>query len=299
MTEKPDHENEDEFEVLIEDDTPDADKGFEPKADEDNDAPDDPNEELVDVGARVKKRIDRLTFEKNEQRRAREAAERERDEAARVAQVLIERDRQAQAQLRQYEGGFVNQAKGRVEAEILQAKQEFKAAFESGDADGMAEASDKMARLAPQHEQYSRYKPAPEPEYRAPEPAPAPRAYDPSGDQNLMEFMDANPWFRTDPDMTALAVGLHQQAAMHEPHTVGTKEYYNKIAEKVKSAFPPKGEAPRTRSAPPVSPVTRGGTSNPARKQVTLTASQVRLASRLGLTPKQYAESLLESEQNQ
>lgn len=296
MTEKPEEE---ELEILIEDDVPDQDKGFTPPAEdaEDPDAPDD-NEELVDVGARVKKRIDRLTFEKNEQRRAREAAERERDEAARVAQLLIERDKQAQAQLRQYETGFVGQAKGRVEAEILQAKQEFKTAFEAGDADAMAEASDKMARLAPQHEQYSRYKPAPEPEYKAPEPAPQQRPYDPSADQNLMEFMDANPWFRTDPDMTALAVGLHQQAAMNEPHTVGTKEYYAKIAEKVKTAFPPKGE-PARKPIAPVSPVTRGASSNPARKQVTLTASQVRLAARLGLTPKQYAESVLESEQKQ
>jgi hypothetical protein len=297
MTERPDKNTEDDLEVVIEDDTPDSDRGFSPIEDGDEDKLDD-DAEIPDLGARAKKRIDRLTAEKNDQRRKREAAEREAAEAAKVVQALLERDRQYQAQLIQYEGGFVNQAKGRVEAEILQAKQEFKAAFETGDADAMAEASDKLSRLGPQHEQYSRYKaPVPQ-EAPPPQQVPQRQSYNPESDQNLMAFMDANPWFRTDPDMTAYAVGLHQQAAMNDPESVGTPEYYRSISERVKKAFPTKGEAPR-RGASPVSPVTRGTSSNPARKQVTLTASQVRLASRLGLTPKQYAESLLEMENKQ
>jgi hypothetical protein len=293
MTEKQE-DHEDDLDVVIEDDTPDSDKGFSPIEGEDDKADDD--SEIPDLGGRAKKRIDRLTAEKNDQRRKREAAEREAAEAAKLVQTLLERDRQYQAQLIQYEGGFVNQAKGRVEAEISQAKQEFKEAFETGNADAMAEASDKIARLAPQHEQYSRYRAPVQQEAPPPPPQPQRQSYNPESDANLMAFMDANPWFRTDQDMTAYAVGLHQQAAMNDPDSVGTPEYYRSISERVKKAFPTKGAAPARSS--PVSPVMRGNPSNPARKQVTLTASQVRLASRLGLTPKQYAESLLEMEKN-
>ncbi len=287
-----DLENEDDLEIVIDDDTPDADKGFDPlpeKTEEEQE-----EEEIAGVGERVKKRIDKLTAEKHDARRKYEAAQREAEEAARAVQVLLERDRAYQEQLRTYEGGFVNQAKGRVEAELVQAKAEFKAAFEEGNADRMAEAQDKIARLAPQHEQYSRYRPQePAPQPQVPQaPKPQPKAYDPTADQNLKAFMDENPWFNTDSEMTAYAMGLHQQAAIHDPDKVGTPEYYSEISSKVKKAFG-KEPAPAKPRTSPTAPVTRGAPSAPARKQVTLTASQVRLATRLGLTPRQYAESLL------
>lgn len=302
MTVEPE-DNEDDFDITIEDDTPLDDQGKPVAPDEPPPVDEEAEEEkeLSNVGERVKKRIDKLTADKHAERRRAEQIKRERDEAVRATQTLLERERALRNQMLQYEGGFVNQAKGRVEAEIAEAKRDFKAAFELGDADAMAEAQEKLARLAPQHEQYSRYR-APEPEkepvHQYQPQQPPQTQYDPTPDQNLMEFMDANPWFRTDPDMTAFAVGLHQQAAMSDPASVGSKAYYDSIAAKVKKAFG-KEEAPAKPRTSAAAPVTRGGSSVPARKQVTLSASQVRLAQRLGLTAKQYAESLLEMEKNQ
>lgn len=292
---------EDEFEVHIEDDTPEEDRGKPIASDDPADEEAAEQEELSNVGERVKKRIDKLTAEKHAERRRAEQIERERDEAVRAAQTLLERERALRTQMLQYEGGFVNQAKGRVEAEIAEAKRAFKSAFELGDADAMAEAQEKLARLAPQHEQYSRYKPQEMEEAPPPQQYQAPtqqKAYDPSADQNLQNFMSANPWFNQDQEMTAYAMGLHQQAAARDPGYVGTPEYYEEIATKVKKAFGKEAAPAKTRT-PASAPVTRGTPSNPARKQVTLNASQVRLATRLGLTPKQYAEALLEQEKNQ
>jgi hypothetical protein len=221
--------------------------------------------------------------------------ERERDEAAQAMQVLLQREHQMRETLSQYEGGFVNQAKGRVEAEMLAAKGDFKKAFEVGDADAMADAQERMARLAPQHEQYSRYQPKTPEAYVAPQQPQKP-TYDPSADQALQSFMTANPWFNQDEEMTAYAMGLHQRAAVNDPSTVGTADYYEEIASKVRTTFAHKLAKEKPQGRSPVAPVTRNTPGTTARKQVRLTASQVRLASRLGITPQQYAAQLLQQE---
>ena len=288
-------ENE-EFEIEIEDDTPPEDQGHQPMPEADDG--DDDGSELTDVSDRVKKRIAKLTAEKHDARRKREAAEREAQEAAVLTQRLIQELNQARQTVNRFEVGFVEQAKGRAEAEIAQAKVDFKKAYEIGDADAMADAQDRLARLAPQHEQFSRYKP------REIEPLELPHSqarqeqrHDPSQDENLQRFMTENPWFNQDQEMTAYAMGLHTQAASEDPTMVGTPEYYEAIAKKVKATFAHKlqPEQQRQRTSP-VAPVTRGSPTQ-ARKQVKLTQTQVRLAARLGLTPQQYAAELLKGNQ--
>ena len=288
--------NEDEIEVNVHDDTPEGDQGHAPMPDpEPGQDDDDDDAELTDVSERVKRRIAKLTAQKHDARRKSEAAEREAAEAAQATKLLLdELNRQRQINST-YEGGFVEQARGRVEAEIAEAKREFKAAFEVGDADKMAEAQDRIARLAPQHEQFSRYKPREVQPIELPQ-APRPQ-HNPQADENLSAFMAENPWFNQDQDMTAYAMGLHTQTASQNPEIVGTKEYYDTIANRVKAAFAHK-MAPEQRrpSASPVTPAVRGNPSQP-RKQITLTSSQVRLAQRLGLTPQQYAAEILKGNQ--
>lgn len=292
------------FELLIADDTPEGDQGKEPIPEEAL-LEDGEEDALEAVSDRVKKRIDKLTKARHDERRRAEQAEREAQAAAEATRVLYEKLRTANEVIQKFEVGFVDQAKGRTEAELAEARREFKAAFEMGDADKMADAQERIARLAPQHEQYSRYKPRPieEPEPQAPRPSVPPAQNQTPPDHNLAVFMRENPWFNQDEEMTAYAMGLHQQASLKSPETVGTPEYYDYIARKVRSTFahkmgdedkPAEGKArPRTTPVMRNAPAQSGG-----RKKITLTASQVRLAARLGLTPQQYAESLIEHQGN-
>lgn len=291
------------------DDTPEGDRGRALLAPEDEDLEPTPEDELASYSDRVKKRISEATFKFNDQRRKREAAERERDEAVKFAKLAVERINQYNSALTSYEKFGVDQAKGRVEAQLTQARNEYKAAYESGDADALAEAAEKIARLAPQHEQYSRYVPAdPEPvayepdAYRQVQAQPDPRAQ-----EAFSEWHSQNQWFGQDPQMTLFARGWHTMVAEQNPSAVGTPEYYREIDRLVRENFPDRfadrqqQSSQRTSRSSPVTPVTRASPSGKpsGKRKITLTQSQIKLASRLGLTPQQYAESLIEEEKNQ
>ena len=109
--------------------------------------------------------------------------------------------------------------------------------------------------------------------------------------------------------MTGYAIGLHEQliGAGYDPRV--HEEYYQKIDEGMKTLFSDRfaggtnggdGEllapaATPARKPPPVGGPSRGGT--PPRK-VQLTATQVTLAKRLGLSNKQYAAQVAKEQLN-
>lgn len=309
-----DLELEDDVEIIIEDDTPAEDRGKQLLSPDQEDDADFTESEVAQYSENVQKRIKRLAFEKHDQRRKREAAEREAEEAGRIARVAIEQLNAMRKQASQYEAGFVDQAKTRLTHELAAAKRDFKAAFDSGDADAMAEAQEKISRLAPQHEQYERYVPSEPEDITYPEPragtgAPAQGgSYDIEADRRQMRWMQANgEWFQKDERMTQYVIGVHTQLAMNRPSGfVGSDEYYAEIDRSMREMFPDSFESaprPRTTARTQASPVTPVGSRTPsrpaasgtgARRQVRLSATQLKLASKLGLTPQQYAEGLLE-----
>ena len=90
-------------------------------------------------------------------------------------------------------------------------------------------------------------------------------------------------------EMTSLAMGLHTKLAEEGNVVVGSDEYFERIDSRLREIFPDKFEdAPKKKRANVVAPATR----STAPKKVTLNATQVRLAKRLGLTLEQYAQQL-------
>ena len=85
-----------EIEIIVEDDTPDTDKGraIAPEKTESDDDINVGDDEVVQYKKDVQKRIKDLSFKAHSERRAKEAAARERDEAIRFAQSLIEKTKQ-------------------------------------------------------------------------------------------------------------------------------------------------------------------------------------------------------------
>src|SRR6056300_1595848 len=123
-----------DFEVEIVDDTPEGDRGRPRRADDkEPEVPDD--DEIANYSENVQSRIKKLRFEYHEERRRKEEAERVREQAVTDMQKLYEENQKLRETLTKGEGALVNQAKGRIAAELEKAKQAYKDAYESGDSD--------------------------------------------------------------------------------------------------------------------------------------------------------------------
>ena len=288
-------DSDDGFEIEVIDDTPEEDKGKPRRAESAQpNVPDDDEVEKYSEG--VQKRIKQLKFEYHEERRAKEESARLQEEALRFAQQVKAENEQLRKTLSEGEGVLVNQAKGRVSAEMDKAKSAFKTAYESGDPDALLEAQEKLNALQSEKMRYESYKPQPV-QQKAPEPQyQAPAAQPPKPDKRAMEWASKNEWFEKDPEMTGYAYGLHEKLVKSgvDPRT---EEYYNELDTAVRRVFPDKfgdeiieESAPQRQAGNVVAPAARSG-KRP--RKVQLTSTQVSLAKRLGLSNEQYAAQLM------
>ena len=285
-------DNDDGFEIEIIDDTP-AKTEDESSKDENSESGD----EVEKYSVGVQKRIDKLTKQYREEERARQEAGRLQEEALRFAQQVKTENDQLRKTLSEGEGVLVNQAKGRVTAELDKAKSAFKVAYEAGDPDALLDAQEKLNSLQGEKMRYDNYRPqpqraepAPQPQYQAPAPQP------PRPDNRAMDWASKNEWFEKDPEMTGYAYGLHEKLVKSgiDPRT---EEYYNEIDNAVRRVFPDKFDdviieesAPQRQAGNVVAPAARSG-KRP--RKVQLTSTQVSLAKRLGLSNEVYAAQLM------
>jgi len=282
------------FEIEVIDDTPEEDKGKPRRAESAQpNVPDDDEVEKYSEG--VQKRIKQLKFEYHEERRAKEESARLQEEALRFAQQVKAENEQLRKTLSEGEGVLVNQAKGRVSAEMDKAKAAFKTAYESGDPDALLEAQEKLNVLQSEKIRYENYKPKPQPVQPQPQ-YQAPAAQPRKPDKLAMDWAKRNDWFEKDPEMTGYAYGLHEKLVKSgvDPRT---EEYYNELDTAVRRVFPDKfgdeiieESAPQRQAGNVVAPAARSG-KRP--RKVQLTSTQVSLAKRLGLSNEQYAAQLM------
>jgi len=288
----------DVVEVEVVDDTPDEDRGRKPLPDEvKKDLEEDSDVEEYSV--KVKQRIDQMRKAWHDERRAKESALREREEAVRIAQMAYN-ERQAYLQrLQQGEAWAVDQAKQRASLQLDQAKRNYREAYEAGDSEKMVEAQhalnlltleyDKIASYTPQYlnntlqpqqnQVYSQQQA--EPAYTPPEP-----------DSRALEWGERNKWFGQDDEMTSFALGVHQKLVKGGV-SPNTDDYYERIDARMRDVFPDKLGVKRRQSSTVVAPVGR----SPKGKKVVLTQTQVALAKRLGITPEAYARELVKQQE--
>ena len=289
-------DSDDGFEIEVVDDTPEEDKGKPRRAE--NAQPNVPEDDEVEKYSEgVQKRIKQLKFEYHEERRAKEESARLQEEALRFAQQVKAENEQLRKTLSEGEGVLVNQAKGRVSAELDKAKAAFKVAYEAGDPDALLAAQEQLNVLQNEKVRYDNYKPQPQRAEPAPQPQyEAPAAQPPKPDKRAMEWASRNEWFEKDPEMTGYAYGLHEKLVKSgiDPRT---EEYYNELDTAVRRVFPDKfgdeiieESAPQRQAGNVVAPAARSG-KRP--RKVQLTSTQVSLAKRLGLSNEQYAAQLM------
>ena len=292
--EKPEEiqvEVEGEAEIEVVDDTPEKDRGRAPMKEAPAEVTDD---ELAQYSEGVKKRIQHFSKGYHEERRAKEAALREREEALRIAQTLVEENKKLQGSLGQGQQALLEQAKKVVANEVEQAKQKYKQAYESGDSDALVAAQEELTGAKIKFERVNNFKPAvAKPEVPVVQTAPRPEP-EVQVDTKARAWQDANPWFGSDDEMTAVALTVHKKLVEGGVNTT-SDEYYEKINSRVRQLFPDAFPSEKPKKSSVVAPATR----STAPKKIVLTQSQVSIAKRLGLTNEQYARAVAEEMRKQ
>jgi hypothetical protein len=135
-------EKEPEFEIEVEDDTPAQDRNRTPLPQEIVEELE--SDTLDEYSDKVKTRLKQMKKVWHDERRAKEAAAREREEAISAAQKLLNENRSLKATLSKGEDTLLESYRGAAASELESAKREYREAYEAGDADKLVEAQEKM-----------------------------------------------------------------------------------------------------------------------------------------------------------
>jgi hypothetical protein len=290
-----------DIDLEIEDDTPPEDKGKEPLPKEKVEELE--NDTLEDYSERVKQRMAQLKKVWHDERRAKEAADRERQEAIRFAQQIAEENRKLKTTLESGESTYIETLKNALESELALAKESYRKAYDTGETESIIEAQQKMNdaqfRLSQAKQYEPRFKSALQDDKN---PVYIQQNEQPSfkPDDKALKWQEKNEWFGKDEEMTSLALGLHEKL-VRSGISPTSDEYYRRIDTTMQKRFPEyfgdatldeEKSAERTKPSTVVAPATR----STAPKKVRLTKTQVALAKKFGLTPEQYARETLKLE---
>jgi len=277
-----------EVEIEIVDDTPDEDKNRKPMKEAPVDVTDDELEQYSDS---VKKRIQHFTKGYHEERRNKEAALREREEAVNLAQNLVEENKRLQGSLGQGQAALLDQAKKVMNAEVENAKRLYKTAYEAGDSEALVNAQDALTNASIKADRVNNFKLPPVQEHKVPvqtrsEPVITPTA--PYVDTKARAWQDKNPWFGSDDEMTAVALTVHKKLVESNIDPT-SDEYYERINSRVQQIFP---DAFTSEKPVKKSTVVASATRSTAPRKIVLTQSQVNIAKRLGVPLEAYAKQV-------
>ena len=281
----------DEPEIEVVDDTPPEDRGRKPMSEPPKDVTD---EELSKYDESVQKRIKHFTKGYHDERRAKEAAEREKEEALRFARSLAEENNKLKGSVNQNQTALIEQAKKVVANELETAKRQYKEAYEAGDSDALVNAQEALTSAKMKAEKVNNFRPAPlQVEKTDVQPAYQPQPAAPVDDK-LLAWQDQNQWFGSNKRMTAYALGLHEDV-VGEGIPAGSEEYYRRINTDMRERFADQFGADEPADAKPqrtksnnVAPATR----STAPRKIVLTQSQVNIAKRLGVPLEAYAKQV-------
>ena len=286
-------------EIEIEDDTPQEDRGKTPmpKALVDELEAD----ELEEYSDKVKTRLKQMKKVWHDERREKEIALREHQEAISLATRVMDENKRLKSTLSQGEQTLVSTYKSAAELEMAAAKKSYKEAYESGDSDKVVEAQEKMTNAGYRLEQIRGYRPTlqePEPEIQNTQDV----AQIPRPDSKTMAWQERNAWWGTDVEMTSLALGLHQKLERDNgKQFVGSDDYWQRVDETMRRRFPEYfgeekptngGGKPVSRNESRVATVVAPASRSTSSKKIVLKQSQVNIARKLGLTPEQYAREM-------
>ena len=289
---------EEDLDIEVVDDTPKADRNRKP-----SEPPEEvTQEELDQYSEKVRKRIQHFNKGYHDERRAKESAQREREELERYAQRLVDENKELKGSVTKNQEALLEQAKKNTTVEVEQAKKEYANAHEAGDTNALVEAQERLTAAKLRADKLDNFEipslqeeetPVQQGEYDTP-------TQNVERDVRAEEWAKANPWFDTDDEMRGYAYGLHTKL-LKQGVDPRSDEYYETIDSRMRTTFPdyfqeePEVEKPK-RQSNVVAPATR----STAPKKVKLTQTQVALANRLGVPLEEYAkQAALEARRQQ
>ena len=254
-------------------------------------ASEEPKDEIDEYGAKVQARIKKLTEKYRKE-------ERDREEAVRMAEKLLEENKTLKSQVKNLDKGYVSSEELVLETEIDSLKRQYKEAYDTGDTDAMFAAQEALSKVAvvakdrvrlakdrldndKNVEEQPQQQPVPQPQ---PEAKPDPKAED---------WANKNTWFGSDEVMTYAAFGIHKKLVEEEGFDPNTDEYYTEVDKRIRSEFPQKFQTAKKSGGAQVAPAAASATRSTAkqgRRSVKLSPSQIAMAKRLNVPLEEYAK---------
>jgi hypothetical protein len=290
-----------DVDIEIVDDTPPADRNRDP-------VPDNIKEELEtadtskDYSKNVKDKFTQYKKAWHDERRAKEAALREQQEALAAAQNILDENKRLKQMIQTGEKELITTYQSSAELEVSQARRNYKEAYDSGDSDALAEAQEEMMRAQLKLDRAKNFRPTvqiPENDVQIQVKQPQQPA---QMNDKVAEWVSKNPWY-VDPDkkvMSKYAVFVHEELEEQFGRAfVGTDEYFKRIDNEVKRRFPEefddieiKNDEEKPQRTSRLSTVVAPAKRSTSSKKIVLTKTQVALAKKFGLSPEQYAREL-------
>lgn len=289
----------DEVEIEIVDDTPEQDRGRKPL---DKEVADPTDEEIESYTGNVQKRIKELTHARHDERRAKEALAREKEELEKLARHFAEENRKLKEYVNTGTQQYAASQTKLAETEVEEAKRKLKAATEAFDTDAVIEAQEALLEAKLKLQAAKNFQPTPlqveEKEVQIPQ-----QEVKPSLDEKTLRWQAKNQWFGSPgyEDMTSFALGLHQKL-VNSGVDPRSDDYFEQIDARMKSTFrdffgtedKPTSGGGSKRPTTVVAPATR----STGAKKIQLSPRQMALATKFGLTPQQYAEQVARLEKS-
>ena len=293
---KGQEEQEDEVEVEIEDDTPPEDRGRQPMPKPLVEELE--KDELDQYDEGVKQKLKQMRKVWHDERREKEAALREQQEAIELAQKYMGENQRMRQMLDTGGKEYAQTLKNAANLQLEVARRAYKEAYDSGDTDSILSAQEKLNEASMRVRQAENFRMPPlqqenyvvqnEPEVQKPQRL----------NPKLDSWLQNNPWYGPEPEMTALAVGVDKKLREAGNIVIGSDEYFATLDKTMRKRFPEyfgieetestaKTET-RTKPSTVVAPAVRSTASN----KIKLAPRQVAVAKRLGLTPMQHALEL-------
>ena len=295
--------DEDDIQVEIEDDTPTADRGKDPLPVDIINSLETP-EEGGEYSEEVVTKFKQYKKAWHDERREKEKALREQDEALRIAQSILEDNQRLKSTLMSGEQAYMSTVQEAAETELSMAEKDYREAYDTGDSERLVQAQKSLTTATLKLDRAKNFKPTlqtPENEVQLPQRSQADNT---APDPKFTDWQRRNSnWFNKDEEMTEAAKGLHQKLyRQYGSEYIGTDEYYATIDKTIRRRFPEVFneeievpiESQRTQKKPSV--VVASAKRSTAPKSIKLTMTQAALAKKFKLTPEQYAREVLKLE---
>lgn len=257
------------------------------------------DEDIAKYSDGARKRIEGLLRKEREARERADAAARERDEAVAFGRSQYDRAQKLATEGKGAKKNLVETSKAALVAKKTDLKAKYKAAFDDGDGETLANIQAEMADLAIEERQLAYVEQDLEQTGNEEESLPEtkPKEFKPTAGQQ--KWVNDNPWFssQSDEDKELQAVALTVSSKLIEKEKIDPRTdealYFKRLDEELrkrpafKEVFKSRGKP--TKDASVVAPPHRDNSGGKQRQKVELTREEVRIAKRLGVSNKDFA----------